>query len=258
MYVADDSRLSDRLRRFLAGQSRRTAHMEESRIRSTASVHVGSRQEPAPEELVAAMVWFEERYGGLFYPVMGSNGMEHGLNGDATGYHSPLGLAFAGVLDGDLTWGLDVLTDGRTAMGPGNWPHRVIDRSMDQRLEKHALLVAVRSWPHRTFTCFTPTGILPVVNSTLLPPPVPETTGPADIWWSDDSTAVQITLSHWPPGQDRWTVRYFARKPQQAAEANPTVYAALEWYETIPADWCALCHEFLPPGLTCTPATKYR
>jgi hypothetical protein len=73
--------------------------------------------------------------------------MEYGLDGDPTGYPTPLGLAFAGILDGDWTCGVDVLTDGSTAMAPGRWPHRVIDRSVDQRLEKHALLVSVRHWP---------------------------------------------------------------------------------------------------------------
>ncbi|MEV0397161.1 hypothetical protein [Polymorphospora rubra] len=139
-----------------------------------------------------------------------------------------------------------------TAMGPGRWPYRIIDRSVDQRLEKHALLVAVRFWPHRTFTCFTPPEVLPVVDEERLPPPVPEATGPADLWWADDATAIEVTLNGWPPEQDRWTVRYFARTPRQAADANPTVYAAIG-HETVPADWCALCSHDIAPGTTCPP-----
>ncbi|MEV0730319.1 hypothetical protein [Polymorphospora sp. NPDC050346] len=253
MYVGDDPSLSPRLHRFLAERARRLPHTTEARIRSAAAMTVDGRDEPAPEELVTAMVRFEERFGGLRYAVIGSNGMEYGLDGVPTGHHSPLGPALPGIFDGDQTWGIDVLADGRTAMGPGRWPYRIIDRSVDQRLEKHALLVAVRSWPHRTFTCSTPPEVLPVVDEERLPPPVPEATGPADLWWGDDSTAIQITLSGWPPGQDRWTVRYFARTPRRAADANPTVYAAIR-HETVPAHWCALCSHDIAPGTTCPPA----
>ncbi|MBO4205110.1 hypothetical protein [Micromonospora echinofusca] len=45
-------------------------------IRSTAVLRVDSRIEAAPRELVEAMVRFEERYGGLWYPVIGAKGME--------------------------------------------------------------------------------------------------------------------------------------------------------------------------------------
>ncbi|MEV0610369.1 hypothetical protein AB0I61_28805 [Polymorphospora rubra] len=46
--------------------------MTEARIRSAAAMTVDGRDEPAPEELITAMVRFEERYGGLRYPVIGS------------------------------------------------------------------------------------------------------------------------------------------------------------------------------------------
>jgi hypothetical protein len=54
-------------------------------------------------------------------------------------------------------------------MSPGQWAYRVIDRSVDQRLERHALLVEVRGWYHRTFTCDTPPGIAPVADESRLP-----------------------------------------------------------------------------------------
>ena len=160
------------------------------------------------------------------------------------------GLAFGGIVDGDWTWAVDVLVDGSTAMGPGQWPYRVIDRSVDQRIEKHALLVEVREWFHRTFECLTPPHVLPVTDETVLPMAVPEASGPAELWWSDQDVAVQATLSSWPPTQDRWTVRYFARTLHQAADANPTVYRAMG-HETIPAAWRILCSDVVAPGTTC-------
>jgi hypothetical protein len=42
-----------------------------------------------------------------------------------------------------------------TIMGPGKWPDRIIDRTLVQRLEKHALLAEIATWPHATFTYVT-------------------------------------------------------------------------------------------------------
>ncbi|GGN36333.1 hypothetical protein FHR83_006351 [Actinoplanes campanulatus] len=201
-------------------------------------------------DIVETMVRFEERYGGLAYTVRGGNDMEYGLDGPPSVHATPLGPAFDGILDGDWTWGLSVLADGRTAMGPGRWPFRVIDRSVDQRLERHALMAEIHGWFHRTFECRTPAHVPPVADESVLPPPVPEATGPAEWWWCSEDVAVQATLSGWPPDRDRWTVRYFARTPQQAAEANPTIYAATV-HETVPAALCTLCCQAIEPGRTC-------
>ncbi|MEU5948558.1 hypothetical protein ABZ793_23765 [Micromonospora sp. NPDC047465] len=227
-------------------------------IRSKAVLRLDDRTEAAPCELVEAMVRFEERYGGLWYPVLGSNGMEYGLDGDAAVHRSPLGAAFTGILDGDWAWGVDVLADGRTAMGPGRWTYRVIDRSVDQRLESHALLLTVSGWFHRTFTCYTPRDVVPVADERRLPPRAPEATGPTELWWLDEdaSVALQAKLSAWPRERDEWTVRYFTRTPAQAADANPTVFGATA-HETVPALWCTLCSHAVNPGRTCHRAHPY-
>ncbi|MEU6074102.1 hypothetical protein [Micromonospora sp. NPDC047074] len=231
--------------------------MAASDIRSMAVLRVNDRIEAAPYDLVEAMIRFEERYGGLWYPVIGSNGMEYGLDGDVVAHRSPLGLAFTGILDGDWTWGVDVLADGRTAMGPGQWSYRVIDRSVDQRLERHALLVTVSGWFHRTFTCYTPRDVVPVLDERRLPQCVPEATGPTELWWLDEDTgvAVQAQLSAWPHDQDEWTMRYFTRTPAQAADANPVVFSATV-HETVPALWCTLCSHLVEPGRTCHRGTR--
>ncbi|EEP72375.1 transposase [Micromonospora sp. ATCC 39149] len=167
-------------------------------------------------------------------------------------HRSPLGLAFTGIVDGDWTWGVDVLADGRTAMGPGRWSYRVIERCVDQRLESHALLVTVSGWFHRTFTCYTPRGVAPIVDERHLPQRVPEATGPTDSWWlnGDAGVAVQAQLSAWPHDRDVWTIRYFTRAPAQAADANPVVFGATI-HETVPALWCTLCSHLVEPGGTC-------
>jgi hypothetical protein len=252
IYIADDPGLSDRARRFLRERSHRGQHLSESTIRSSAASWRGPHGEPAAEELIKAIVAFEERCGGLSYRVLGSNKMEYGLDNPAPVRPTPFGTAFTGILDGDWTWDLDVLPDGRTAMGPGRWPYRVIDRTVDQRIERHALLVEVRGWHHRTFECNTPPHVPPMTNEESLPPPVIGATGPAEFWWSERDVAVQAQLAGWPSARDRWTVRYFAKAPQQVAEANSAVYAAAG-HETVPATWCALCRQPASPGRTCPP-----
>jgi hypothetical protein len=231
--------------------------MDQDAIQSAAGLNIDGGRRPAPENLVTAMVGFEQRYGGLGYKVIGGNDMEYGLDGDPTGHPTPLGLAFTGILDGDWTCGVDVLTDGRTAMCPGRWPPRVIDRSVDQRLEKHALLVSVRHWPHRTFTCVTPTGVAPLVHKAVALPPVTEATGPADLWFSDQASAVEISLVGWPPDHDRWSIRYFASSPDRLIDA-PAAVVNMIGDAVTPADWCALCATRLAPTQTCLPTGAAR
>ncbi len=196
------------------------------------------------------MTGFQERFGGLFYRVLGNNPMEYGVDVGATVHDTPFGRAFPGILDGDWTTGLDVLFDGRTAMGPGRWPYRVIDRSVEQRIERHALLVSMLGRFHRTFECHTPANVPPILDDGTLPPPVPEASGPAEMWWSGGDVAVQATLAGWPPGRDRWIIRFFAGTPLRTAEANPIVYGSTA-HETVPALWCTLCSLPAPPGTTC-------
>lgn len=108
------------------------------------------------------MIRFEERYGGLWYPLLGSNGMEHGLHGEATVYLTIDGWTFPGIHDGDQTWSVDVLPDERTAMTLAGRP-RVINSSILQRLEAPAQLSQVRDWPHVTFAVATEPGQEPTV-----------------------------------------------------------------------------------------------
>ncbi|GAB2601562.1 hypothetical protein Aab01nite_63660 [Paractinoplanes abujensis] len=196
------------------------------------------------------MVAFEDRYGGLSYSVTGGNPMEYGLEGDNSVLDTPYGPAFPGIVDGSWTWGLDVLADGRTIMGPGRLPYRVIDRSLEQRLERPAMLFEVHTWFHQVFECFTPSDVGPIADEAGLPPPVPQASGPAEVWWRGPDVAVQAVLAGWPPGRDRWVVRYFARRPWQVFDAAPTIYAAM-CHETVPASWCGLCGEPIAAGSPC-------
>jgi hypothetical protein len=245
--------VSPRLRAFLAGRADRVAAMTAADITSAAALLLDGRRCPAPPELVTAMQTFEARYGGLGYPLIVGSAMEYGLDGDATGYPTLYGLAFAGILDGDWTCGVDVLADGRTAMGPGVWPRRIIDRSVDQRLEKHAMLAAVRRWPHRAYECFTAAQTPPVVRDELLPPPVPEATGPADRWWFDEVTAVQVMLHGWPPGHDHWIARVFARDAELLAGEDSLIRSAVHEGRARAAGWCELCTRGLPGAAVCRP-----
>jgi len=40
-----------------------------------------------------------------------------------------------------------------------DYPHWMLLGSVDQLIDKHALLVDVRGWFHRTFECFTPSNV---------------------------------------------------------------------------------------------------
>jgi hypothetical protein len=252
VHVADDPLVSGRLRGFLRAAVRRST-LPEDQIRAAAAVQIDGRRSPAPDDVVTAMVGFERRYGGLGYPLIVGNPMEYGLDDDLTAYPTPDGTAFAGIWDGDWNWAVDVLPDGRTAMAPGAWSSRVLDRTVDQRLEKHALLTAVRRWPHRGYECFTPMGVRPAVREESLPPAVPEASGPADLWWFDDATAVQVTLRGWPPRHDHWIVRVFARADHLLAGADAIVRSAVHGGSAKPAGWCELCLRGLPGDKACHP-----
>jgi hypothetical protein len=72
-------------------------------VRARAVLQADDGVEAAPAALIDSMIWFESRYGGLWYPVIGPNDMEYGLDGVPAGHRGPLGLAFRGILDGDWT-----------------------------------------------------------------------------------------------------------------------------------------------------------
>jgi hypothetical protein len=219
--------------------------MAARRIREMAPVeHAGKSRRPS-DDAVDFMIRFEQRYGGLWYRAIGANGMEHGLEGEATLYETDLGLALPGIVDGDWTWRVNVLTDGRTMMDLGRGiPARIIDSNVEQRIESHALLSEVRQWPHRVFSL---NGVTQTVREALgddLPPVVPEATGPANRWWFDGHHAVFAMLRSWwnPASSARqegtpreiWTIWCFARDANDLAEAA----ADLRQRERT---WCILC-----------------
>lgn len=91
-----------------------------------------------------------------------------------------------------------------------------------------------------TSTVTTPTGVMPIVKEAGLPPLVAEASGPADLWYADATTALEITLAGWPPEFDRWTVRSFAVDRDHLIDAS-AVLGKVIGYRVDPADWCALC-----------------
>ncbi|GAB3969735.1 hypothetical protein GCM10029978_041660 [Actinoallomurus acanthiterrae] len=206
---------------------------------------------PAPADVVAAMVAFEKQYGGLWTQLPGHNPMEYGLEGEATAHWTSRGWAFSPILDGAMTWPVDVLVDGQTAMAMPRAPYRIINRTVEQRLENHALAAAVMSWPHRQLTATTDRLTVPSVVQELLPPKVAEATGPADLWWCDDRTAVHLRLSVWWGDHDTWTVRCFTRDPRELDQVVEAAQAGIDGL-TVPEEvWCSLCRRFVPPGQSC-------
>ena len=116
-------------------------------------------------------------------------------------------------------------------------PPRVIDSSIEQRIESHALLAEVRSWPHQAFSLTLPAHTEPQVCGNNVPPPRPEATGPANRWWFDGDRAVFAMLRSWwrrpgPSAQDSappdiWTVWCFARDTADLAEATERIKRAV-------------------------------
>ncbi|TQL97851.1 hypothetical protein FB559_3459 [Actinoallomurus bryophytorum] len=265
MHVLDDPSVSARVRSFLAAYGRRAYQsMSAERVKSLACTFGGEVNEsPAPAEVVAAMVAFEERYGGLETRLPDRNPTEYGLDGEARAQWTPYGWAFTAILDGPQTWPVDVLIDGRTAMAMPRAPYRIINSSVEQRLESDALKAAVRSWRHRALTATAERLAIPAVANKLLPPRVAEATGPADLWWSDDQIAVHLRLFNWwrgrsehAPDRDTWTVRCFTRDPTTLDEAIAAVRAGFSGLATPEETWCSLCGRFVPPGQSCPPGER--
>ncbi|MEU8185463.1 hypothetical protein AB0B85_14625 [Micromonospora sp. NPDC049044] len=245
MHVLDDPALSARVARFLAAHGQRWPSTPVEQVRRLASADgPDGPLAVVPDELVAVAVAFEQRYGGLAYRLRtNGNHMEYGLDGEAyfrwTAEH---GWMFPAAVDGDWTWGVDVLLDGRTAMAPGEWPYRLIDSAVQQRLEKHALLAEVRLWPHVTLTYETETLVPPTVTVTGVPE-VPEATGPADRWWYDGEVAAHLSLRGWPAGTDHWVLRCFSRARAGLSGVLDRLSAVGEL-----DDWCSICGRALQPS----------
>ncbi|MFC7221272.1 hypothetical protein ACFQLX_24365 [Streptomyces polyrhachis] len=255
MHILDDPALSPRVRRFLDAHGRRIRATPADWIRTNATVvHADGRQERAPEQLMDAMVAFEERYGGLWYPVLGGNGMEHGLDGEATAHWSERGWILPGaVIDGDWTWGVDVLIDGRTAMRlpDDRASHRIIDRSVEQRIESHALVHSVREWAHRHSHLLS-MGDEPALDTSGFPPPVPQASGPSNTWWADEDHAIHLQLHTWWQPEVRWILRCFTRHRQEL-DHMATLLPASDPKAVPPRDWCELCGHFRMEGEPCFP-----
>lgn len=225
---------------------------------------------PAPAEAVDFMIGFEQRYGGLWYYILGGNGMEHGLGGEATLHETESGLALRSILDGSWTARLDVLTDGRTMMSLGRGlPAVVIDRSVEQRIEGHALLAEAGLWPHRMFALSVPAGSEPELSASrdALPPLADEATGPADRWWFGGDRAVLLRLrawSHRPKAggdtrfTDRWSVWCFTRDAGELAGAADRFSRAFVGAAQLEEDWCTLCGRSVAAGESCLPSRAPR
>lgn len=253
MHVLDDPSVSERLRGFLAACGRRAYQpMSAARVESLAcTVDEEDNEGPAPDAVVAAMVAFEERYGGLETRLPGRNPMEYGLDGEARAHLTSYGWAFTAILDGGMTWPVDVLEDGRTAMAMPRAPYRIIDSTVEQRLESHALTAAMMSWPHRVLTATAVPFTVPTAVQELLPPKVGEATGPADLWWYDDQAAVHLRLSLWWRGHHAWTVRCFTRDPRALDQTVEAVQAGISGLTAPEEIWCSLCGQLVPPGQSC-------
>ncbi|MDP9863873.1 MULTISPECIES: hypothetical protein [Streptosporangium] len=198
------------------------------------------------------MIAFEQRYGGLRCPALGPNGMDYGLDGDTRVHSTAQGWAFYGIVDGDWTDSVKVLLDGRAGMALAGKPLRVLHRSVDQRLEAHALLLAVRHWPHLTLELAIPQGTIPPLVGTDLPPRIDESSGPADLWWFDGASAVHLCLNNWwTRNHDIWVARCFS---QDAATLNRIKESLLDEVTELlqPGEvWCSLCGRHITSGRPC-------
>ncbi|WP_328720899.1 hypothetical protein OHT52_16320 [Streptomyces sp. NBC_00247] len=252
MHILDDPDLSPRLRALLTRAERAPA-MSAEQIRDLARTRTPSGSEaPAPSAAIEAMVRFEERYGGLWYPLLGSNGMEHGLRGEPTVRPGPHGWSFGGILDGDATWALDVLLDGRTAMTLAGRP-RLINSGIAQRLEAHAQVARVRYWPHVTMGFAVGPGRTPTAAGIGFPPLDVEATGPAGTWWGDGESAVHLELHTWWGSEDLWIARCFAREAGRLASMAESVRQGVTGGAWREEHWCIWCSDSRRSMQPCLP-----
>jgi hypothetical protein len=242
--------------------------MEAGRVRELAGLHnPGGLDEAGMPDVIERMAGFEQRFGGLWYSILRDceNGMEYGLAGDCTVYRTGFGPAFRGIMDGSWTTPLYILHDGRTLVRTGRQrPDRVIDSSVIQRIESHALLATAGHWPHHRYVLTVPSGAEPAVGTGTFPPAVPAATGPADRWWFDGDRAVLLRLAPWrtrrrtasgwiATGLDHWTMWCFARTESGLAWASAR-RADIPGDPAAESDWCVICAHSTPDDAVCRPA----
>ena len=264
----DDLPFSPRAQDLLATRGRRIARRRPaSEVRELARRHnPGGSGETVVPEVVDRMAEFEQRFSGLWYSILreGENGMEYLLE-EGTVYQTGFGPAFRGIMDGSWTTPLYILHDGRTLVRPGGQrPDRVIDSSVIQRIESHALLAAAGHWPHYRYILAVAPGAEPAVGTGTFPPAVPAATGPADRWWLDGDRAVLLRLFPWGfrrrtasgwtvTGLDRWTMWCFARTESGLAWAAAR-RADIPGDPVAESDWCVICARSTPETASCRPA----
>ncbi|TKK80767.1 hypothetical protein FDA94_35450 [Herbidospora galbida] len=201
----------------------------------------------ASDEAIEAMIAFEQRYGGLWFPALGPNGMEYGLGGETTVYRTAAGWAFPGISDGDWTWAVEILLDGRAGMTLADKPLRVLNRSVEQRLEAHALLMAVRHWPHLILDLATPRGMVPALADAGLPSPADAVSGPADLWWSDDVSAIHLQLDNWwTHDHDIWSAQCFSKEGIGLGRLKELLLSGMTGFLERGGVWCSLCDRLAP------------
>lgn len=260
-----DLLFSWRARDLLARSRRWTRPMPAGQITEQARLAPdGSPAAVSAPGAVERMIWFEQRFGGLRYTIRHDreNGMEYGLDGDCTVFRTEFGYAFTGILDGAWTWPVDILEDGRTLMRlAGDYPERVIDTSIVQRVESDALLAVAWRWPHHRYSFTVVSGTGPAVSTGAFPPAVPEATGPARRWWFDGDRAVLLRLRSWGtrgpdeirPGPDCWTMWFFTRTETGLAWASGR-HDDIGGAPDPEDDWCSMCLRLTPGSHSCIPA----
>lgn len=245
--------------------------MEAGQVRELAALHnPGGLDEAGMPDAIERMVEFEQRFGGLWYSILRDreNGMEYGLEGNCTVFQTGFGPAFRGIMDGAWTTPLCILHDGRTLVRTGGQvPYRVIDSSVIQRIESHALLAVSGHWPHRRYSFTVPPGTGPAVGTGTFPLAVPEATGPADRWWFDGDRAVLLRLAPWRTRRadtgagmtcaqsDHWTMWCFARSESGLAWASAR-RSDIPGVPVTTNDWCIICAHSTPDDAICKPAAK--
>ncbi len=207
------------------------------------------------------MVRFEQRFGGIGYKLLVGNPMTYGLRvkrhgprRGPTAYLTEQGWAFAGIVDGDLTWGLDVLVDGRVAVDYGEpIAYRVLNRNVEQRLQSDALLAELRHRPHRSFEFRVANKVTPSIPDAGLPPVLPEASGEGALWWGGGESAFFARLHSWIyDGMDSWQLWAFAVQPSAVQDVRDLV--AFRALQPVESTWCHLCGEPTTAGETCTQA----
>ncbi|MBO3752274.1 hypothetical protein J5X84_39975 [Streptosporangiaceae bacterium NEAU-GS5] len=259
--------LSPRAQHFLTTTARWTTPTSVHEIRrSPRAVDASGAQVDVPAGAVSAMTDFELAYGGLTYSLW-NHDIAFGLDNDPTVYQTPEGWSFVGGLDGAWANSIDVLLDGRSGLTLPDAPLRILNRSIDQRLESDALLATVSRWPHATWHIPAPRATPPTLDETVpsaliverassvsdtLPPFAPEASGPGDLWWYDETSAVHLTLHDWwTHPHDIWTVRALSKNLHTRNYLIARLPYALPTHAFTATIWCLLCDHHTPPGTPC-------